>query len=223
MNYTAKEVNNEKWKAIDGYEGLYEVSDLGRVRSKHSGEWKVLRSGKKGGGYLQVNLYKDGKKKTLLVHRLVAQAFIPNSDDETKTQINHINECKSDNRVSNLEYCTAQYNLTYNGLQYRRNNPNYKCRKLKGLYDQNLSYKQNLEIFRANGVECSINIVWKLRKDLNLSQPKPKDIRSKIKHLFNPDLSINENLELFRENGIECSRTSLYRLRKDLGLIKTSV
>ena len=99
-------MNTEKWKAIDGYDGMYEVSDLGRVRSRYSGEWKVMRTGTTPNGYLMINLYKDGKGKSVMVHRLVAQAFIEN-DDKTKNQINHRNECKSDNRAVNLEYCTA--------------------------------------------------------------------------------------------------------------------
>lgn len=167
MNYTTEELESEKWKDIEGYDGVYQVSDLGRVRSHKSGEWRVMRARNNGTGYLQVQLWKNGKRKFTYVHRLVAQAFIPNSD-ESKTQINHINECKSDNRVSNLEYCTARYNLTYKNIHYRRNNPNYKRRKLKDLYRPDLSYKQNLELFRANGINCSMETILRLRKDLGL-------------------------------------------------------
>ena len=160
-------INNEHWKDIDGYDGLYRVSDLGRVRSRKSGEWKVRKSAKNTNGYLIVTLCKDGKNKCFYVHRLVAQAFIEN-DDETKTLINHKNEIKSDNRVSNLEYCTASYNLSYNGLRDRRPYPQAKRHKLKDLYDPNLTYKENLEVFKVNGIECSEYTIWKLRKDLNL-------------------------------------------------------
>ena len=167
MNYTTEELDSEKWKDIDGYDGMYQVSDLGRVRSKKYGDWRVLKASKTGSGYLKVTLCKDGKNKTVLVHRIVASAFIPN-DDETKTQINHRNECKDFNKVSNLEYCTAQYNLTYNDLHHRRKQYNCKHRKLKGLYDHNISYADNLEIFRANGIYCSKWIIEQLRKDICL-------------------------------------------------------
>ena len=100
-NFTETELTNERWKDIDGYDGMYQVSDLGRVRSHKSGEWKMMSGSKDSSGYLQVGLYKGKKAKLFSVHRLVAQAFIPN-DDESKTQINHRNEDKTENKVSNL-------------------------------------------------------------------------------------------------------------------------
>ena len=171
MNYTDNELQQERWKDIDGYDGMYQVSDLGRVRSFKFGKTRLLRPGKTKDGYFIVQLWRNGQGKVLLVHRLVAQAFIPN-DDETKTQINHRNEDKTENKVSNLEWCTAQYNLTYNDIHHRRNNPNYKRDKIKDLYKPNLSYRQNLEIFRANGIECTRQTLYNLRKDLGLVKHK---------------------------------------------------
>lgn len=165
--FSKAELKSEKWKDIEGYDGMYQVSDLGRVRSKKYGRWKVLKAKKRRDGYLIVSLCKDGKPQTAYIHRLVAQAFIKN-DDETKTLINHIDECKQNNRMGNLEYCTASYNLSYNGLRYRRPYPQAKRDKLKPLYRPDLSIKQNIELFRANGVECCRDTVWKLRKDLGL-------------------------------------------------------
>ena len=216
-NFTDTELSQEQWRDIDGYEGMYQVSDLGRVRSRKSGEWKVLRVIKNSKGYLFVNLYKDGNIKHFLVHRLVAQAFIPNSD-ESKTQINHINEVKSENRVSNLEWCSAQYNMTYNDLHHRRKQP--KRSKIKDLYNPNLSIAENIELFKANGIECGEQTVFNLRRDLKLIQPHPKYKRDKVKSLYNPDLTYNENLDIFKANGVECSRQLIKELRKDLGLIK---
>lgn len=164
MEYTEKELQQEVWRDVFGYDGAYQVSDLGRVRSHKSGEWRVLRPGTNSGGYSTVSLHKDKKQNTIKVHRLVADAFIHN-DDESKTQINHIDECKQNNRVSNLEYCTAQYNMTYNGLQYRRNT---KRRKIKPLYNPDLTYKQNIEVFKTNGIECSKRTLQQLRQDLGL-------------------------------------------------------
>ena len=220
IEFTDTELANEQWRDVEGYDGAYQVSDLGRVRSKKYGYWRVMKVVKSSTGYLTVGLLKDGKRKTVSVHRLVAQAFIPN-DDETKTQINHINEDKTENRVSNLEYCTAQYNLTYNNLHYRRwtNRNDYKYPKIKKLYNPDLTIKQNIEVFRTNGIECSINTVIQLRKDLGLAkQCEPK--LDKIKPLYRPDLSIAENIEIFKENGIECSRDTVKRLRRYLGLTR---
>lgn len=166
-------IDNEHWKDIDGYDGLYQVSDFGRVRSLKFGKTRIRKPIIDRYGYLQVGLCKDGKERKFKVHRLVAQAFIPN-DDETKTIINHRNSIRDCNRVDNLEWCDYQYNNTYNDIHHRRKRskqyfpPNYKRDKVKDLYNPNLTYKQNLEIFKANGVDCSIVTLWQLRKDLGL-------------------------------------------------------
>lgn len=164
MNYTDNEIVQEQWRDIDGYDGIYQVSSLGRVRSLKFGKTRVLRPGKTKDGYFIVQLWRNGKGKTFSVHRLVAQAFIPN-DDNSKTQINHRDECKQNNRFWNLEWCSAQYNLTYNDIHHRHIT---KRTKVKDLYKPNLSYRQNLEIFRANGIECSVQTVFNLRRDLGL-------------------------------------------------------
>ena len=212
-NFTETELTNERWKDIEGYDGMYQVSDLGRVRSRKYGDWRVMRPGKDMKGYLRIGLSKENKVKCFSVHRLVAQAFIPN-DDETKTQINHRDECKQNNRLWNLEYCTAQYNMTYNDLQFRKKNS--KRRKIEKLYDKNLTYQENIELFKSNGIECCTETVRLLRKDLGLTNNK----RDKLKDLYRPDLSIKQNIELFRSNGIECCEWTVWQLRKDLGLTR---
>jgi len=101
----------EVWKDITGYEGLYQVSTIGRVKS-FNGLWveeKILAPGaNQPRGYLYVNLCKDGKRKNFYVHRLVAQTFISNS--QNKLEVNHINGNKLDNRVENLEWATSSEN-----------------------------------------------------------------------------------------------------------------
>ena len=173
MEYTEKELEQERWKPIFGYDGMYEVSDLGRVRSLKFGKTRVLRVQKHTDGYLLVVLCKYGKRKSFYVHRLVAQAFIPN-DNIFNTEINHINEDKEYNKVSNLEYCDRSYNLSYNGLRKRQYHPQPKRSKLKDLYDKNLTYEENLEIFRAKGIECCVGTLYKLRKDLGLTKKTMK-------------------------------------------------
>ena len=103
----------EIWKDIDGYEGLYQVSNLGRIKSlnyKRTGRTKILKL-VKSNGYLDIILYNNGKCKHYLVHRLVAKAFIPNPD--SLPEINHIDENKTNNKVDNLEWCTSKYNSNY--------------------------------------------------------------------------------------------------------------
>lgn len=174
-NFTETELTNERWKDIDGYDGAYQVSDLGRVRSKYRGDWKVRRPVKDKKGYLTIQLHRNKNKKTYKIHRLVARAFIHN-DNIFNDQVNHRNEIKSDNRAVNLEWCTASYNNAYNGLRKRQYHPKPKRSKVNKLYDPNLTYEQNLEIFRANGVECSTRVIHSIRKDLGLVKLTKKNI-----------------------------------------------
>lgn len=108
----------EKWKDIKGYEGLYQVSDLGRVRSLDREDrlgrfklGKIKAPCDNGRGYLCVNLKKDSKQKNKSVHRLVAEAFLPNPDN--LPEINHKDGNKANNQVSNLEWCTRSENAKH--------------------------------------------------------------------------------------------------------------
>lgn len=104
----------EVWKDIIGYDGFYQVSNLGRVRSTNRlvnnkpCVGQILKTQIDKGGYLYVALSAHCFHKVYKVHRLVATAFIPNP--ENKPQVNHINGVKTDNRVENLEWNTAQEN-----------------------------------------------------------------------------------------------------------------
>ena len=124
----------ETWRPVKGYEGYYEVSDLARVRSldrwepylNHGKSMERLRKGrilKQGNnpytGYLHVILCGiDGKHKVITIHRLVAEAFVPNPDN--LPEVNHKDECKTNNLPSNLEWCDRVYNSTYGTKQERQ-------------------------------------------------------------------------------------------------------
>lgn len=110
----------EFWKDVVGYEGLYSVSSKGRIKThswERTGKSRILKQRANPGGYLGVCLYKNGVVKSVMSHRIVASAFLPNPNN--LPCVNHKNEKKSDNRVENLEWCTYGYNNSYNGKGYR--------------------------------------------------------------------------------------------------------
>lgn len=114
------------WKDISGYEGKYQVSNTGKVRSLNyngtKGKVVRLKPGNITGGYKIVGLYKNSKYKTYLVHRLVAEAFIPNPNNYPI--INHKDENPSNNAVWNLEWCTHKYNSNYGNCRKKMSEVN---------------------------------------------------------------------------------------------------
>jgi hypothetical protein len=121
-NLSIESLPNEEWRDIVGYEGLYQVSNLGRVKSlpkrivyKDGREYiypsKVMKNQKVSTGYRYVTLYSVNGRRQYYVHRLVAIAFIPNLNNER--DINHIDGCKTNNIASNLEWCSRSENIKH--------------------------------------------------------------------------------------------------------------
>lgn len=114
----------ELWKDISGYEGLYQISNLGRVKSfRCSSKFRkpkefILKPSLINSGYGVVTLYSGKEKKKFQIHRLVATAFIPNPFDFPC--VNHKDEDKLNNRADNLEWCTYQYNNNYGTARIRK-------------------------------------------------------------------------------------------------------
>ena len=101
--------NGEIWRDIRGYEGLYQVSNFARVKSFYYNTPKIIFQSLNRTGYLRVCLVKNGKRKDHLLHRLVAEAFLPNPDN--LPQVDHINGDKRDNRLENLQWVTRSENI----------------------------------------------------------------------------------------------------------------
>lgn len=114
--------SKEEWRPVAGYEGLYEVSRNGHIKSlpKYNREARFLKPtlNKRQGRY-SVMLSKNGKRKRVSVHRVVATAFVYNPNPEVFTEINHKDENPANNKADNLEWCDRWYNMHYNDLQRR--------------------------------------------------------------------------------------------------------
>lgn len=168
-------MKGEIWKDIEGYEGLYQVSNMGRVKSVERTIWnsgkgcyrtvheRILKPSKTNDGYLQVQLHQDGKKKWYRIHRLVATAFCENPYGYT--DVNHIDEDKTNNCANNLEWCSRSYNNNY-GTRNKRiaekltNNPKISkpvlaIDKRTGLI---IEFVSSIEAERETGIDHS-NII----------------------------------------------------------------
>lgn len=153
----------EIWKTIvyDGevYEG-YEVSNMGRVRSlnyRGCGKVKELKPYVRTDGYLQVDLRKNGKRKKYYVHRLVAYAFIPNDDIKNKTQVNHIDEVKTNNHFSNLEWVTPKQNInhgTHNERSGKTRSKKVRCVETGEVFESTIEVERKLGLAQGNICQC---------------------------------------------------------------------
>lgn len=166
MKTQKKELPNEELKDIVGYEGMYQVSNLGRVKSLKFGKNLILKSGFSAKGYLLLKLSKNNTSKTFRVHRLVAAAFIKNP--HKKSDINHINGIKDDNRVENLEWNTRSENIQHAfsiGLSKAKKGEKHNMSKL--------TTQQVLAIRKDNRIQREI------AKDYNVSRVQISHIKRK--------------------------------------------
>ena len=151
----------EIWKDIIGYEGLYQISDLGRLKSLE----KIISNGKggfrkrkeiiinpKSDRYTNVSLVNNGLKKQYTMHRLVAISFIPNP--ENKKEVNHINGVKNDNSVYNLEWCTREENCIHS-FNTGLSKPYWKCKNRSNETKIKISNNQKGRVSNRKGVVLS--------------------------------------------------------------------
>lgn len=144
----------EEWRPIKGYEGLYEVSNMGRVKSLYTSQSIILKQSMSTNGYIKVNLSKDGTRNTKWVHRLVATAFIRNPNNYEV--VNHKDCNKKNNTVDNLEWCTSSYNTKHAYLNGLINMD--AQRKSVILYKRYGEYKSITEASEALGVsKCGLS------------------------------------------------------------------
>lgn len=150
-------MNKEVWKDIKGYEKLYQVSNLGRVKSLpkfhrtnkfyssigYMSKEKILKPLKQSCNYLQVDLCDiNGKRRKKYIHKLVAEAFIPNPNNYE--YVNHKDEKKTNNKIDNLEWCSFDYNINY-GTRNTRIKISHLKKKIDQLQQENKALKEQLK------------------------------------------------------------------------------
>ncbi len=174
--FTEEELKKEEWCDVVGYVGLYQVSNIGRVKSlnyNHTNTPKIMKPGKIPKGYLIVNLFDNGSRKTMYIHRLVGFAFLKKSKE--KPEVNHKNGCKTDNRVDNLEWVSPSEN-TFHAIETGlRNNvgehngrsklSDVEVAEIKNLYSQGGYVQRELgEMYGVAGSHINAIVNNKSRK-----------------------------------------------------------
>jgi hypothetical protein len=135
-----------EWRDIEGYEGLYKVSEYGDIMSLKYGKKKILKQISHRDGYLKVNLCKDGQMKTYFIHRLVATAFCEGAGEFPV--VNHRDENKANNHYTNLEWCTHEYNTTYGSLSEKNASNGLKERRGVRCIELDMTFESILKASR---------------------------------------------------------------------------
>ena len=143
----------EVWKEVFGYDVLYEVSNLGRVRTRYSKmtgyskDYRFVKPSDNGNGYLRFNWKLNGRSKTVYLHRLVAEYFIPNPN--SLNEINHKDENKQNNCVDNLEWCDHKYNCKYgtrNDRSAQKNRKKIVCVETGRIFESSTQAASELNV-----------------------------------------------------------------------------
>ena len=155
----------EIFKSVKGYDGIYEVSNLGNVKSLKFGKERILKSGVNSNGYLSVNLHKDSKQKTKKIHQLVAGAFLNHTPNGHNLVVNHIDFNKQNNKVNNLEIVTNRQNTnlkhiksssSYVGVSWSKTNKKWRSRIVINGKQKHLGFFTN-ELEASKAYQTALN------------------------------------------------------------------
>lgn len=207
---------NEKIKDVQGYEGLYSVTSLGRIWSwgnnrNISPKWIVAKKSK--GGYLSVGLYKNKKRKDFKIHRLVAVAFLPNTDN--KPFVNHKDFDVTNNNIDNLEWCTAKENTMYSVNKGRWENmvKNETWKKGVEIANAKETWKKAVSVAKSKQAWKKGNLRCRELQTYKIAQKFAKEANKKKVNLFLNDTiigtfsSIKEAAFYAETNGFASANT----------------
>jgi len=174
----------ETWKDVVGYEGIYKISSIGRVKSLYYNKETILSLTETPDGYYRLQLIKDGKYKHFFVHVLVATAFIENDSPSTKIEVNHKNGIKTDNAIKNLEWVTPSQNIIHaydTGLRKAKVKYIIKCNELgiitEGCEKMAMALREKgYKKVYASSIWACINGKHDTHLDLTFDYIKPSEI-----------------------------------------------
>lgn len=193
-------MKEEEWKDVVGYEGLYQVSNFGRVKSleKMRGAFmqkEIIKKQIYSNGYLRCQLHKNGESRKIFIHRLVAEAFILNPDN--KPQVDHIDRNRSNNSVENLRWCTAKENVLFEGtrdirrraLNIVHNDPIIQEKRLKKVCKKVVQEDLNGKIMRIwnSLVEIKRELGVDVSNQCNKVYKRSYRIKDSTFRFFDPD------------------------------------
>lgn len=174
------------WVDVKGYESEYQISDEGHVRSKYN-DYTLKKGFTNNNGYLMIDLYKDGKRKKYLMHRLVAQTFIPNP--ENKPEIDHIDGNRQNNAVENLRWCTRKENCN-NHITLKRRSESLTGRQLSEETKKKMSEVRKGEkngFYGKHHTEEARKKIGNAHKGMMLSEVTKKKISESKKRILKED------------------------------------
>lgn len=224
-------LEGEIWKDIQGYEGLYQVSNMGRIKSLNylrKGTEEILSLATNHNGYLVFNL---GKNNTKRVSRIVAETFCDinnikriNENDDSRIEVNHINEDKLDNRACNLEWCTQKYNLAYGSHNERA----YSTKLKNGSFEKalNKAHESNRKKIYQYSIDCELIKIWDSLTSVNQNfcsiRSNHIDGKHKVKgYLWSYETLDNIDIDNMITIKSNIRNTKVYQYNEQGKLVKT--
>ena len=208
-------INNvEEWREVVGYEGLYKISSKGRVKSyqgRHN-KPKILKMSTTTTGYKKIELTKNKRKKSLKVHRLVAEAFLPN--EENKPYVNHIDNNPLNNDVMNLEWCTQKENMVHSAIYGNHKSFAWENKdRVVSKYKAGTSLSTLAHKYGCGNVQTIKNVLT--RENIKIRTRSEQKMKYKYSRVEMVSLFVNgaRNVDIAKQLGIPRQLVNTYKYK----------